>query len=599
MTTRSINRWLTVAAGLAIAGPVFAQSERASAASRFRANISSEVRVVTPQTSRLGRSVGSLRASGPRFVTRPNVKVDPRRGGGGDGPAFGPFRGGGDLEPPSRKRNRLPISLAARGGAGTFDPSSPRGGPAGGDGDDGGGDDPGNGPGGGGDAGNLGGFDVLLPGDGFNGPTMQPAPVGPADQKGYDATAIARWDAVPYQTITEPFHLGVVAFHINDIDRVAFSLEGGPWVSVDEPRLNPRTQVEEYTIVVDPSLLPDGEFEVRAIVWPEVGEPRVLAGPMDWENTYQGPQWTGEHSMLLHANANGSSPNVVIEVPEGTYEWGELPGVPRDLPDDRWVTIQPAPGAEVTITPGLWRSQPHKVRLHDIELVQPERRAMLRGSTKNMLWFDGVEYTGPGMWELTDALKVKHQFWTGSVVREAQWGHAEHFIRNTRFESIGEDTIREAYFVVNVEVNNLGTPPPHLSWHPGVIANPIRHDNRIYYNVDILARQKGWALRNGTWDHWEHTDVAIVNCHTDKTTDGNQLLYLGGQVNHMLIKDCVWRGDRSWNYRLNDRVSEPRWRLNPRNVVFENNDWFGDPNWLPNPTPLPGITVVPISRVGQ
>src|SRR4051794_19364530 len=36
--------------------------------------------------------------------------------------------------------------------------------------------------------------------------------------------AIARWDAVPYQSIVGRFILGVVAFHIDGIDRVEFTI---------------------------------------------------------------------------------------------------------------------------------------------------------------------------------------------------------------------------------------------------------------------------------------------------------------------------------------------------------------------------------------
>jgi len=234
------------------------------------------------------------------------------------------------------------------------------------------------------------------------------------------------------------------------------------------------------------------------------------------------------------------------------------------------------------------------IRLLGIELVQPTREAHLRGSTDDLLWLDNVQYTGPGQWERTDSIKALHSYWTNTTIRNSQAGHAQFFIRNCRFEGIGEDTIKSAYLVLNSSVENLGDPPDGLAWHPGVIANPINHDNRIYYGLDILARQKAWAFRNGTDKFWEHRDVALINCRTEKTTDGNQLLYLGGQTNHMLIENNTWLGDRSWNYRLSDNLSNPLWKFTPHNVLLKHNNWYGDPLWFPNPTPLAGVTIIPI-----
>lgn len=436
---------------------------------------------------------------------------------------------------------------------------------------------------------------VLEPGPGFRGPTSQPPAAGDASMLGYDAKAIARWDVVPYQTFDGVFEIGVVAFHMRGIDRVEFSVDGGDWEPVRNMTVNPRTQVEEYWVKLDASLFDDdGPVEVRAIIYPTVGIPRVLDGEMDWENDYLGPQWTGEHSMFLHANASGTSGEVIVELPEGIYEWGDFPGVSGDLPDNRWLVIQPEAGASVTLVPGLWRDQPQFVRIKDVDLIQIGTDAHVRGSTRSIMWFDGVDYTGPGMWVDSNKLKAKHSFWTDSSVTEVRWGQAEHFVRNSNFSRVGEDTFHKAYMLLNTVVDNQGEPPAHLGWHAGVVANPIEHDNRIYFGLDITTRQKAWAFRNGTNDYWEHTDVAIVRCRTNKTTDGNQLLYLGGQTNHMLIKDNVWRGDESWNYRLNDRVSIPEWKFTPHNVLMENNDWYGDPSWFPNPTPLEGVTIIPI-----
>src|SRR5262249_17949540 len=92
--------------------------------------------------------------------------------------------------------------------------------------------------------------------------------------------AIARWDVVPYQTIVEQttptFNVGVVAFHIAGIERVAFSLEGGPWTDVTSMELNPEAGVVEYFATIDASdFSSDGPIEVRATAYPKAAAPQA------------------------------------------------------------------------------------------------------------------------------------------------------------------------------------------------------------------------------------------------------------------------------------------------------------------------------------
>jgi hypothetical protein len=153
------------------------------------------------------------------------------------------------------------------------------------------------------------GFVSLTPGGGFSGPTPQPPAVGTSEMAGYDAKAIARWDVVPYETFTGTFHVGVVAFHINGIDRVEFSVNGGPWKAVREMKRNPRTNVWEYTAILKASNFADGPVEVRAVVYPNgAGVPRVLGGEQARDRT------DGCASTFLFANAHGTNSPVQVYV---------------------------------------------------------------------------------------------------------------------------------------------------------------------------------------------------------------------------------------------------------------------------------------------
>ncbi len=112
-----------------------------------------------------------------------------------------------------------------------------------------------------------------------------------------------RWDVVPYQTFTDTFNVGVVAFDSAGIDHVSFSVNGGAWTDVSTMSVNPTTNVNEYWATLKASNLNDGPLEVRAIAYPKVGVPRVLQGATDSGN--------GEVSMFLNANAGGTLTNLV------------------------------------------------------------------------------------------------------------------------------------------------------------------------------------------------------------------------------------------------------------------------------------------------
>ena len=107
---------------------------------------------------------------------------------------------------------------------------------------------------------------------------------------GNDERAIARWAEMPYQKWEKnvAHKIGVIAFHMNGIDRVELSANGGDWVIARGLANNPRTGNREYwgTITFDDNTVVDakGYVELRARVYPkDSGTPLVLQSPM----------WTG------------------------------------------------------------------------------------------------------------------------------------------------------------------------------------------------------------------------------------------------------------------------------------------------------------------
>ncbi|GIW73574.1 MAG: hypothetical protein KatS3mg103_0096 [Phycisphaerales bacterium] len=459
-----------------------------------------------------------------------------------------------------------------------------------------GGGDPGSGEPRGGSG--SGDFPVLVPGRGFAGPTPQPPAVGNPSLRGYDAQAIARWDVVPYQDFDGLFHIGVVAFHMNGIDRVEFSVNGGPWTAVREMKLNPRTNVWEYTATLDASMFDDGLVEVRAKVYPRnAGEVRVLAGEIDFNNTYRGSQWTGNHSLFLYSNHSGELRRQIIELEPGHYEWGQEPLTGFQEDPDRWLIIRPKPGVareDVVITKATRIDYPFdfkRVKLESVTL-DASHGTILRafGDKDQIVWLEKCTYTGRGQHEQSQEERVGNAWTTNSSFSNLQVGPFKGFFRNVEFSQIGEDVMRGAYFVANVTVrsNDRG---PRSDWHPAVIANPISHDNRIYLNLTAKDQVSGkiWAFRQGTRDHWEHRDVAIVNCDTRR--HGSATTYnmmLGGQVHNLYIHNSTLAG--GIHFRLSEGLPD-HWRFNPSLVVFDHVNWGGE--YTPSQLPLDNVYVLP------
>ena len=436
-------------------------------------------------------------------------------------------------------------------------------------------------------------FPILQPGTGWTGPTEQPDTIGDSTMFGYDAKVIARWDVVPYQTFDDQFHIGVVAFHMNDIDRVSFSVDGGPWLDVHEIKMNPRTDVEEYTAILDANLFAQDEpVEVRAIVWPKVaGIPRVLAGDIT-NTTEPGDNLrSGENSMILYV---GTDPQI-IEVDSGVYTWGLEPFVGSQDDNSRWITFRPAPGVsreEVIINDNI-TSQPgpdgsmqlKKVRLQNITLMGSGLLRYIGGNQNpdEEVWLDSCEWIGLGQW-VNSGTNKGVRWATNCTMRQWQVGPISGFVRGTQFSEFGEDVMRNVYFVANVTVRNVDR-GPRTDWHTAVIGNPYYCDNRIYYNLNVTDNKHSvWAFRNGTHDLWQNFDIAVVNCHSTSTAPHNW--WMGADSRNVLIMNTTFEGNFAWRWDGNIREE---WKFKPYNVVLQ--DVLINSDTVPSSLDAEGITI--------
>jgi len=424
----------------------------------------------------------------------------------------------------------------------------------------------------------------LVPGAGFSGlPNVVPQ-IGSPGVPGYNSKAIARWDVVQWQDFTGIFEVGVVAFHSNGIDRVEFSVEGGPWVSVDKMVFNPRTGVNEYTVALDAADFADGQVEVQAVVYPKTaGKPRVLAGEFSYSTGEGTTQRSGEHSLVLFANAHGTLPDLVIELQPGNYTWGAgplKPGSTISNNNGRWIIVRPAPGVsreQVVINSTVYSNpnfQFDKIALHNLTL---EGRGLLRyfSASEQQIWMDRVVWTGSGQ-HVESGVQAEVKWATDSEFSEWQIGPATRFIRGCTYTKMGEDVVRLHAVVINTLIDGLDRGP--TNWHAAVFANPYYHDNRIYYGVTVRnSKHPVWSFRNGTHNVWENKDVALVNCDSE-APDASQNWWMGGTSHNVYVKDSRFIGGFSW--RLTGNIPD-YWVFQPTEVVLEDVNWQDDPEWRP------------------
>lgn len=460
------------------------------------------------------------------------------------------------------------------------------------------------------------------------------------------ATAIARWDVVPYQTFSDTFNVGVVAFHQNGIDRVVFSANGGPWTAAGEMTNNPQTGVTEYWTTLRAADFADGPVEVRAIAYPKIGRPRVLDGRHD--GSLPDSRIRGEYTLVLYANARHTLPQAsawvspighdingdgsranpyatlngaiealaarqgnlldgsTIYLEPGDYTLAEL-SYPAPQASHRWLTIRgggPDSADKFRITavgPGNGRT----VKLLKLEGIALTRTPMLPaggGTQYNCLWTDHAELYGNGI--LDSDLNLEQSRWRGGVYSTDDEYHDTHravkgvsLIRNPYVHDIGGDAFRELHgMAINVRIENLihvdgnATHPDVMQFHSNAGNDPF--ENIIIYGLKAVHNIAGQALfvSVDTADNGINRDWAIVNYNTDATGGGGA--QLNNNTDHFLLWNLTIANQgfaiRDSQYASNGPTSMTN--LSIRNSVFHkfmlnstgDSPTFADSSWADN-----------------
>ncbi|MFT5049174.1 MAG: hypothetical protein ACI8QZ_000564 [Chlamydiales bacterium] len=396
---------------------------------------------------------------------------------------------------------------------------------------------------------------AIVPGDGFNGSTTQPGQIGSGP--GANANAIANWDVVPYQDFTEDFNIGIVSFHINEIDRVEFSCEGGPWVAVNEMALNDRTGAVEYW-----GTLPavefdqDGLVEIRAIAYPTIGRPRLLqsmylncnvngtlpsttrwvsaSGSDSADGSSNNPFKTiYKAASAIHDIQGGNAGGGVVYVLPGNYDFpgrNSAPGHSEPVTTTRWLTVAGAPGTsrnQVVMT-GSDALLSKRVRIKDLKI-----RNVLSVSPANQpeVWISNVEMTQegseygqsggagnfhPAMLRGLDGYFFTHIYQTDSYIHHTRMNNSRTSLERN---ILVEDILSQGFYntkglVVNSTVNGINA--SGTLDHPDMIHfQGYPADNLIFFNIQLVncGAQGIFARNNATGNHY--SDIAFVNVVID------------------------------------------------------------------------------------
>jgi hypothetical protein len=451
---------------------------------------------------------------------------------------------------------------------------------------------------------------------------------------GSDAKALARWDVVPYQTISGDFKIGVVAFHINNISKVSFSLNNGPWLDVTTPTLNTTTGVVEYWTTIKSTDLPDGPVEIRAIAYPITGIPRVLGKyqidtSLTYNSTEESPWSSGEHSMLLVVNngnvfasrtryvatngndttGDGSEAAPFLTVAKavdslklaghvdggtvylkaGTYSSIGLNGV--GVNQSTWLTITGAPGTtknQVIIRAFSSRTQAELLRFKSVTFsipAGPLDRLFYGGLSggSRYLWLDDVVITTDSRTNNSAIWRDVQGFFATNVYMENNArGFGGHLLRNVDFAHLGDDAFTDAKLLINSSVVDIDTEASNNTGaHPDVyqIYDPnLVKSNQIVYGLTAVENIGSQGVFAGT----VCKEIALVNVNITQT-GGSNWVFRFGDVDNLFVKDSTFLGNSA-----KFDIVDP---LRVRNVVLENIHVMNVAPYLPPGYDQPGIVV--------
>ncbi|MAJ47643.1 MAG: hypothetical protein CBC35_10320 [Planctomycetes bacterium TMED75] len=448
------------------------------------------------------------------------------------------------------------------------------------------------------------GIGVLVPGSGFNGNYGNPMRVGSSASPGYGAKSIARWTEFPFITRSEDFYVTISAFHMTDIDRVEFILNGGEPTVTREVQPHPETGYAEYIAKIDVSELPTGINEIRAIVYPNHGIPRILQGAHNapdlhrlnngnqsfWFNYEPSPRTVrvGPNSQFSTIDEAISSMGSLItsgriELEAGEYTWFKTNHSSLNNTDDNKVlTICAAPGVtrdEIILRGHTSMNAGAKylsIHLKGMTIIAERPAAsssngvVIRGTGahNNRLFVEDIFFTShsdgpiPG-WASSDLPEVTKVLtnWSGGMwVKDMDFENfpggisTVYLAKHTTFNRSSKDCWGQSPgAVINCFVDKHDHYNADHLMHPDIIHFHVNGDfieNRIF--ADITATNDYAQIGHLEWAS-KLSNFAFARWKIDARY-ASQSLNFNPDFDHLVMTDCTFRSCSVDFMNFNKRV---------------------------------------------
>jgi hypothetical protein len=491
----------------------------------------------------------------------------------------------------------------------------------------------------------------LFQGSGWQGPTTVPAPIGNPSTPHWDANPIAHWSIPHFQDVHARKNLGILAYHINGIEKVSFSADNGPWVDVTQKSINPETGVEEYWVFFDPTILDQtedrsqGPMEIRVIVYPTAGQVKVLQGTTLLNhdssmiinvnpgailpNQIRYVTTTGNDnnncqsintacatitSAIQKASISGNLDGAEILLGIGTWQIPELSG--NYFTTNRWFTISSIPGVErenviingFATQTGSGLNLAH-IKLSGISLTNP-MRSNNGASFEDYFWLDNskVYFLGnpvpsgacpPGVHILGGyghAGIFSGAYFTDVHMTNTCTGpRALTLLRNVHAEYTGDGHATGTHTVINYSAKRTqqsnGIPNTPGEYHGDLYQFWDATENIILYNIQTVPG--GNFIGRGIAQNAPIKDIVIDKSYVDPGFSGlnNDFAWaysICNNVENFLTIDSTFIGPSDICGETGTPINQvSRKNILIENSLFEQNAWPHYLHYIPFPYPDP------------
>ncbi len=476
-------------------------------------------------------------------------------------------------------------------------------------------------------------------GTGFVGATAQPARVGLEGSFGGTGSPVARWTRVQWEDVRDLATCGVAAYHVNGINRVEFSVNGGAWTTVYTPRFNPETLVDEYYITFNSKDMADGIAEVRAIVYPQShGIPRVLQGTVESAGNTAQPNWlnviNGMHSCWLNV-VNAENPYSAIFVsPDGNDSTGN--GTEANPYKTLWFAISKAKllpnkynGAVIMCQPGDYTldrnggpslsdtTQRRYLTIMPAEGVKRNQVRIVSAGTTGGTGLRAIKFLGVTLYGTNASLRCPTNgnfygwhdrcYWyndvssaggagfsgnwttaaaTGCISNNVFNSFRSHdFVRNCKANNFGDTPLAQDVTVLNFTADNyIRTGADHAdTFHWFYNDGPFVRENRLVLGVTTTnADCQGWQINPMTGGTQLMKDIAFVNLSLRKDTESANGAWWFIDVDHLLMQNVALH-DQTFRWQLHSQDEDDV--SSKTNIKLKDCEFAGYVEFVP----VPGI----------